>query len=134
MKEVVAIIRRALVPETKKALERVGVTGMTLHAVLGRGKQGGMMSEIDPELEAVEGPGRLNMTPARYALEHQIHRPLQFVPKRLIEIVVEDEKVEDTLKAILEVNQTGNAGDGRVFVLPLEESYAVRTGEKGVLS
>jgi len=63
MKEVVAIIRRALVPETKKALERVGVTGMTLHAVLGRGKQGGVMSEIDPELEAMEGPWQAEHDP-----------------------------------------------------------------------
>lgn len=130
MKEVLAIIRRALVPQTKKALERAGVAGMTLHAVLGRGKQVGVMGEIDPELEAMEGPGKLNMTPARYALEHQIHRPLQFVPKRLIEIVVEDEKVEQVIRAILEVNQTGNVGDGRVFVLPVEESFSVRTGER----
>jgi nitrogen regulatory protein PII 2 len=130
MKEVVAIIRRAKVPETRKALESIGVTGMTLHAVLGRGKQAGIMSEIDPEILGMEGPAKLKMTPTKYALEHPIQRPLQFIPKRMIEIVIPDDQLEVVVQTIISVNKTGNVGDGRVFVLPLEEAYRVRTGQK----
>lgn len=118
MKEVMAMIRINKINDTKKALNEVGITSFSATGrVLGRGK--GMV-----DFRVLEG--------ARDGLPEAI--PLlgdgpRLVPKRLIMVVVSDDWVERTVKAIIGVNQTGQAGDGKIFVMPIIEATRVRTGE-----
>lgn len=132
MKEVMAIIRRDKVPATRAALDALGCSGMTIYTVEGRGKQKGLIQEIDPELPADLDTGvRLVETPSIYAREHTLTKVVRFIPKRLIRVAVPDEAVDRVVKAIIRVNQTGYPGDGKIFVIPLEDVVRVRTGERG---
>ncbi|MHB1404554.1 MAG: P-II family nitrogen regulator [Desulfitobacteriaceae bacterium] len=122
MKEIIAFIRRHQVPPTKKALEDAGFPALTIQSVEGRGKQygiGGWAAELDPELNKVMKP--------QYASETRIN----WIPKRMLTLIVQDDEVEDVVKTITQVNQTGNVGDGKIFVCPLVEVIRVRTKEKG---
>jgi nitrogen regulatory protein PII 2 len=113
MKEVVAVIQMKKMEETKNALDVVGVPAFTAYKVMGRGKQRGLdilyPSDLD---EPREGP-------------------VKFLPKRMISVVVEDEFVPAVVAVITKINRTGNIGDGRIFVLPIDESVRIRTGERG---
>jgi nitrogen regulatory protein PII 2 len=118
MKEVMAVIRMNKINETKRALNAAGISSFTATGrVLGRGK--GMVDfrilhgaeEGSPEAIAQLGQGP------------------RLVPKRLITVVVSDDWVDRTVEAIIKTNQTGNAGDGKIFVLPILEATRVRTGE-----
>lgn len=132
MKEVMAIIRRDKVPATRAALDALGFSGMTIYTVEGRGKQKGLIQEIDPELPAELDTGvRLVETPSAYAREHTLTKVVRFIPKRQIRVVVPDEAVDRVVRAIIRVNQTGYPGDGKIFVTPVEEVVRVRTGERG---
>ncbi|MDA8085343.1 MAG: P-II family nitrogen regulator [Nitrospiraceae bacterium] len=133
MKEIIAIIRRDKLPETKKALEEAGYPSVTIQSVEGRGKQRGeICSETDPEMpESFCAAVKLRPTPASYALEHALPKVALYVPKRLLTIIVPDEKVMDIVTSIIRVNQTGRRGDGKVFVCPVEDSVRIRTGERG---
>lgn len=132
MKEITAIIRRSKLDITKKVLTLLGYPAMTIQSVEGRGKQFGLIQEIDPQIETVAAAGeKLIPTPATYALEHSLPRSIQYVPKRMLSIVVPDEATEKVVEAIITVNRTGRYGDGRIFVSPIEEATRIRTGEKG---
>ncbi len=118
MKEVMAVIRMNKINDTKRALNEAGITSFTATGrVLGRGK--GLVDyrilhgaeEGAPEAIAQLGDGP------------------RMVPKRLITVVVSDDWVERTVEAIIKTNQTGNSGDGKIFVLPILEATRVRTGE-----
>lgn len=113
MKEVMAIIQMKKMEETKNALDVVGVPAFTAYKVMGRGKQRGLdilyPSDLD---EPREGP-------------------VKFLPKRMISVMVEDEFVPAVVAVITKINRTGNIGDGRIFVLPIDESVRIRTGERG---
>lgn len=118
MKEVMAVIRMNKINDTKRALNDAGITSFTATGrVLGRGK--GLVDyrilhgaeEGAPEAIAQLGDGP------------------RLVPKRLITVVVSDDYVERTVEAIIKTNQTGNSGDGKIFVLPILEATRVRTGE-----
>ncbi|MBD3317933.1 MAG: P-II family nitrogen regulator [Chitinivibrionales bacterium] len=118
MKEVMAMIRINRINATKKALNDVGITSFTATGrVLGRGKgmvdyrilQGAQNGYDEAITQLGEGP--------------------RLVPKRLITVIVSDDWVERTVKAIMEANRTGNAGDGKIFVMPIMEATRVRTGE-----
>ena len=74
--------------------------------------------------------GKLKPTPSTYALEHTLPKIALFVPKRQLTIVVPDDVVTTVVKSIIKVNQTGKAGDGKIFVSPIENAVRVRTGEK----
>lgn len=120
MKEITAIIRRHKLPETKKALEKAGFPGLTIHSVEGRGKQlgvGGMIFELDPGF---------NQFPAEKLCTDP---PMKFIPKKMIMLAVNDGDLPLALQAIIGANQTGNIGDGKIFVSPLDQAYTVRTGE-----
>lgn len=122
MKEVMAFIRRHKVPDTKKAFEDAGYPALTIQSVEGRGKQGGIggwAAEIDPELNAVMSAELADDT------------KFNWIPKRLLTIVVQDDQVDDVVDVIIKANQTGHIGDGKIFVLPLKEVVRVRTGETG---
>lgn len=118
MKEVMAVIRMNKINDTKRALNEAGITSFTATGrVLGRGK--GMVDYRilhGAEAGAPEAIAQLGDGP-------------RMVPKRLITVVVSDDWVERTVEAIIKTNQTGQAGDGKIFVLPILEATRVRTGE-----
>jgi nitrogen regulatory protein PII 2 len=119
MKEVLAIIRMNKMNETKSALSDLGVACLTARKVTGRGK-----GKVDYLL--------LKGAEAGYEEAiNQLGPGPKLIPKRLLSIVVHDHQVPDVVKTILSVNQTGNPGDGKVFVLPVEDAIRVRTGETG---
>ena len=108
MKKIEAIIKPFKLDEVKKALTDVGVTGLTVMEVKGFGRQKG-------HTEMYRG--------AEYKVE--------FLPKVKIEVVVPDALVSRALEAIASSAKTDRIGDGKVFVLPVEEVLRIRTGERG---
>jgi nitrogen regulatory protein PII 2 len=119
MKEVMAVIRMNKINATKRALSDAGITSFTpTGRVLGRGK-----GLVDYRIlhGAEEG--------YQEAISQLGDGP-RLVPKRLLTVVVSDEWVARTVATIIKENQTGNAGDGKIFVLPVEEAIRVRTGER----
>jgi nitrogen regulatory protein PII 2 len=119
MKEVMAIVRMNMMNKTKKALSEAGISSMTAKDVLGRGK-----GLVDYSL--LEG--------AEKGYEEavaQLGQSQRLIPKRLLVIVVPEKLVQKTVKTIIGVNQTGKSGDGKIFVMPVNDSVSVRTGESG---
>jgi len=108
LKKIEAIIRPEKLDNVKRALERVGIFGMTVVPVYGRGRQGGV--------EILFRGGRLQ---------------LDLLPKVKVEVVVSEHQVEETVKAIMEAARAGEKGDGKIFILPVEDAIRVRTGERG---
>lgn len=133
MKEVWAIIRREKYAETKKALDAIGCGAMSMHSVWGRGRQGGfIMSDAEGELAvyATSAP-KLVPTPSYLAKEGAtLTKPVVYVPKRMLIMVLPDEKVDEVVDTILSVNRTGHYGDGKIFIMPVEEAITVRTGKR----
>ena len=109
MKKVEAIIKPFKLDEVKEALSGIGVEGLTVTEVKGFGRQKG-------HTELYRG--------AEYVVD--------FLPKIKLEIVVGDEQVDSVIEAIVGAANTGKIGDGKIFVLPLEEAIRIRTGERGV--
>jgi nitrogen regulatory protein PII len=107
MKLLKAIVRPNKVDEVKDALTRIGIAGMTVTEVRGHGKQKG-----------------------HTAIYRGKEYNVSLLPKMEIEIVVPDNMSDDVVKAVVQAARTGEIGDGRVFVLPVLESYRIRTGEK----
>lgn len=117
MKEIMAIIRPKKVSRTKEVLDSLGFPAMNAIRVMGRGKQKAILNEVsfeisEPELLEMEGS-------------------MSYIPKRMISLVVPDDDVSLVVEAIMKVNHTGQIGDGKVFVCPIEEAIRVRTKEKG---
>ncbi|MBN2618635.1 MAG: P-II family nitrogen regulator [Spirochaetales bacterium] len=123
MKEVMAIIRINKINETKRALAKAGLPSVTATGrVFGRGK-----GLVDFKLlkGAKEG--------FEEAIEQLGVQP-KMMPKRLLTLIVKDENVDLAVKTLIKTNQTGNFGDGKIFVLPVADSYRVRTAERGNLT
>ena len=108
MKKIEAIIKPFKLEEVKDALNKAGVAGLTVTEVKGYGRQKG-------HVELYRG--------AEY--------DVSFVPKVKMELVVADGMVEKALSVIEETAKTGKIGDGKIFVLPVEEAVRIRTGERG---
>ena len=121
MKEIIAIIRPKKVTHTKLALEKLGFPSITAVQVVGRGKQQGIASELDIEIR----PSALVRSKTA-GLKY-----MEYIPKRMLSIVVCNEDVDTVVKAIIEVNQTDQIGDGKVFVCPVDDAVRVRTDEQG---
>ena len=120
MKMVLAIIRIDKMNATKKALTEAGITSMTATGkVFGRGKG-------NWDAKVIEG-ARNNIPEA---ITHLGPEP-RLRPQRVLNIAVSDHNVQLTVDTIIEVNQTPAPGDGKIFVLPLDDTYRVRTGETG---
>ncbi|MFP4380154.1 MAG: P-II family nitrogen regulator [Candidatus Sumerlaeia bacterium] len=119
MKEIVAIIRMNKMNETKEALAEAGVSSLSARKVMGRGK-----GKVDYLLlqGAEEGYDEAI---------NQLGPGPKFVPKRLLNIVVTDDMKDTVIKTLIQVNQTGSPGDGKIFVRTLKNAYRVRTGESG---
>lgn len=122
MKEVMAFIRANKINATKKALAEGGFPAFTCRPVLGRGKKG-----IDPELlNIVMDSGEI---PANEKGEH-FTEAYRLIPKRFITLIMQDNQVPDVIDILIKANQTGNPGDGKIFVLPIFEAYTIRSGEQ----
>jgi nitrogen regulatory protein PII len=107
MKLIKAIVRPNKIDDVKNALEKIQISGMTVTEVRGHGKQKG-----------------------HTAIYRGQEYNVSLLPKMEIEVVVPDSLAEEAIKAIIAAARTGEIGDGRVFVMPVEESYRIRTGEK----
>jgi nitrogen regulatory protein PII len=107
MKLIKSIIRPNKVDEVKDALGKLNIPGMTVTEVRGHGRQKGH-------------------TAVYRGREYEVN----LLPKMEIEVVVPDDVVDQAIRAIIEAARTGEIGDGRVFVLPVEQTYNIRTGEK----
>ena len=108
MKKIEAIIKPFRLDEVREALAEVGVSGLTVTEVKGFGRQKG-------HTELYRG--------AEYVVD--------FLPKLKIEVVVNDAILDQAVDAIIKVANTGKIGDGKIFVLPVEEVIRIRTGETG---
>jgi nitrogen regulatory protein P-II 1 len=108
VKKIEAIIKPFKLDEVKDALAEVSIQGMTVTEVKGFGRTGG-------KKEVYRG--------SAYVVD--------FVPKVKLEIVVTDDVVADVIEAIEKAAKTGRIGDGKIFVMPLEEAVRIRTGERG---
>jgi len=106
MKMVKAIIKPERFEFVKKALEDKGFVSMTISDVKGRGEQKGITLEYRGGLMTVD-----------------------FLPKILVEIVVRDTDVDNLVATITEAARTGKIGDGKIFIMPVEKSIRIRTGE-----
>ncbi|MCB2182905.1 MAG: P-II family nitrogen regulator [Desulfobulbaceae bacterium] len=108
MKKIEAIIKPFKLDDVKEALNKLGIKGMTLTEVKGYGRQKG-------HKEIYRG--------AEYVVD--------FIPKVKLELIVDTEQVEEIVDVIRKAALTGKIGDGKIFVLPVEQVIRVRTGETG---
>jgi nitrogen regulatory protein P-II 1 len=107
MKKIEAIVKPFKLEEIKDALAEIGIEGMTVTEVKGFGRQKG-------KTEIYRG--------SEYVVD--------FLPKIKIEVVLSDDKLKDAMDTIIKSARTGKIGDGKIFVLDVEESVRIRTGEK----
>ncbi|MGE4546751.1 MAG: P-II family nitrogen regulator [Desulfurella sp.] len=108
MKKIEAIIKPFKLDNVKEGLNEIGIKGITISEVKGYGRQKG-------HTEIYRG--------AEYIVD--------FLPKIKIEVVVSDNLVDAVIEKIIENAKTGKVGDGKIFVIPIEEAIRIRTGEKG---
>ena len=111
MKLIKAILRPGKLDEVKRALVDLDIVGMTVCEVRGFGRQKGQVE-------------RYRGTEFR----------VDFLPKVMVEVVVDDAKLEAALATIQQAAQTGEIGDGKIFVLPVENAVRIRTGETGTIA
>jgi nitrogen regulatory protein PII len=109
MQLIKTIVRPNKVDDVREALEKLGIPGMTVTEVRGHGRQKG-----------------------HTAIYRGKEYNVSLLPKIEIEVVVTDEMAEQVIAAVIKAARTGEIGDGRVFVQPVEQSYNIRTGEREV--
>jgi len=122
MKEVIAVVRINMMNQTKQALTECGIDAFFAHEAQGRGK-----GFANPQV--LEGAEQGYVEAAALLGEKG-----KLYPKRLVTVVVPDNRVRCVVETIINTNQTGKPGDGKVFVLPLSDAVRVRTGETGAKS
>ncbi len=108
MKEIIAIIRPEKLENVKSALESIECRGLTVVDVKGRGRQ-------------------LGVTESYRGSDYRI----DLLPKTRLEIIVKDEEVDEVIDTIVKTAQTGDIGDGKIFISPVEDVVRIRTGERG---
>lgn len=123
MKEIISIIRMNKMNQTKNALAEAGYPAMLCKKVKGRGKK---MANIDILEDLIDG----KEISSPEILE-TITEKGRLISKRLLTIVAPDEEVKKIIDIIIEVNQSGNMGDGKIFVCEMDEAIRIRTGEIG---
>jgi len=146
LREIMCFIRPNKVNETKRALADSGFPAFTCRKCLGRGKKSidpkvvnsvlamsglqlqSSVDNINPNvLDAVLATGEIPVSPVGESLTESS----RLIAKRFFTLIVDDKDVDKAVKTVIAVNQTGNPGDGKIFVLPILETYSVRTGEGG---
>jgi len=110
MKLIKCIVRPNKVEEIKDALEKVNVSGLTVTEVRGHGRQKGHKAVYR---------GR----------EYEV----SLLPKMMIDVVAPDALVDDIVRTVADAARTGEIGDGRIFVMPVDQAYNIRTGERDVV-
>jgi nitrogen regulatory protein P-II 1 len=108
MKEITAIIRPDKLEDVKKALQEIECNGVTVTEVKGRGRQ-------------------LGITESYRGRDYKV----DLLPKTRLEIIVNDKNSEKVIEAIVRTAQTGDIGDGKIFISPVEDVVRIRTGERG---
>lgn len=108
MKKIEAIVKPFKLDDVKEALQEIGLQGITVTEARGFGRQKG-------HTELYRG--------AEYVVD--------FLPKIKIEVIVEDKMVDRTVDAIINAARTGRIGDGKIFIVPIEDAIRIRTGERG---
>jgi len=147
MKQIIAILRNERVEETKKALKKAGVRGVTFLYVTGRGQQKGRIRVREPiesrnwrmrmqvngtlPAEGSSAVGALESEETRSPLPGDTEFAFGFLPKRMLIVVADDKDVNRIVQGIVNANQTGRHGDGRIFICPMISALRVRTGEQG---
>ncbi len=109
MKEIRAIIRHEQLEMVRDALDRIGIKGITITDVKGAGQQRGFT-------ESYRGAKTI----------------IHFRPKLQLSVIVPDDKLEEVVEVIISNARTGEIGDGKIFIFPVEEVIRIRTGEKGL--
>ena len=107
MKKIEAIVRKERLPDIRAALEELGYPGMTIYEVRGHGKERGLTQQWRGK-------------------EYKI----EFISRLKLEIVVLDEDLSPMLNAIVRTARTGETGDGKIFIIPVEGAIRVRTGDR----
>lgn len=107
MKQVIAVIRSTQLDNVKEALVNAGIVGMTVSNARGFGRQKGQTQKYRGQTYKVD-----------------------FLPKVRLEVAVADDKIDLVVKTITDAAHTGEIGDGKIFVLPVEAVYRIRTGER----
>jgi nitrogen regulatory protein P-II 1 len=108
LKKIEAIIREEKIGDVKEALLRIGIVGMNVFEIRGQGRQGGI------ELVGRSGTYHVDM-----------------LPKLQLNIILSEHNLQETIEAIVQAARTGEAGDGLIFIYPVEDVVRIRTGEKG---
>ena len=104
MKLIQCIVRQERLPDLVQELSKI-VPGMTVSDVRGHGRQGG-----------------------HQIVYRGVEYSVELLPKAMVEIVIDNNRVDDVVKIVNQVARTGEIGDGRIFIVPVEEAYHVRTG------
>jgi nitrogen regulatory protein PII 2 len=114
VKQLVAILRPGKLTQTKEALSKIGCVAMTSVRVYGRGRQKGLRGSV---------------------LTNDSRTPqvvvMKYLPKKMIYLMVRDRELHPVVQTLIRVNQTGEHGDGKIFVLDLKSAQRIRTNEKG---
>jgi len=108
MKKIECVIRPIKIDDVKEALSAIGVTGMTVTDVRGYGRQRGRTEKYRGNTYIVN-----------------------LLPKVKLEFVVPDDRAEEVVETVIEAARTGEIGDGKVFIAPVEDAVRIRTGERG---
>ncbi|MGE4535712.1 MAG: P-II family nitrogen regulator [Desulfovibrio sp.] len=119
MKEIMAVIRMNKMNQTKKCLADSGIPAFVAREGYGRGK--GLVNQAVLEGAAAGNEEAIALLGTKGRL----------YPKRILSVIVPDAEVKKVVDAIISVNKTGQAGDGKIFVMPVSDSIRVRTGEDG---
>ncbi len=111
MKQIQAVIRREKLDDVKRALDHLNIPGIMLWEIEGHGKQKGLQEQFRGRQFTID-----------------------FLPKLTLELVVNDANVKPIIDAIAKAAQTGEIGDGKIFVSPIEDVVRIRTGERGSIA
>lgn len=122
MKEVIAIVRINMMNQTKQALTDIGIDAFFAHEAHGRGKGFVNPAVLKGAQQGYEEAAAL------------LGEKGKLYAKRMVTVVIKDDLVDEVVQTIIETNQTGKPGDGKIFVLPVADAVRVRTGETGIKS
>jgi len=138
MKLIIAILREDRVGDTKEALETIDVRGVTFLYVTGRGQQKGRVSvremggsltrNLPMQLTCVPGD---ELSGDGSSVPPDTEIAFGFLPKRMLIIIAYNEEINRIIQSIVNANQTGWHGDGRIFICPMISALRIRTGEQG---